>query len=159
MQPHVVAFPFHQSPAPGSRASDTARADPARERHDAAPIKRLLNRSIVGWPPPALAPIDASGATTVGWSSPFQGLANSTPRGHMSLSENRPQKGGTGGQAHFAPKPPQNEPVPEGCRLGSIYMMPPPTSSVAPGRVNLKCDPVPGSDSTQMAPPCRSTVV
>jgi 5-oxoprolinase (ATP-hydrolysing) len=36
--------------------------------------------------------------------------------GNESLSENRPQRGG---QAHFAPKAPQNEPVPDGSRIGS----------------------------------------
>jgi hypothetical protein len=33
-----------------------------------------------------------------------------------NLSENRPQRGG---QAHFAPRAPQNEPVPDGFRIGS----------------------------------------
>jgi hypothetical protein len=34
----------------------------------------------------------------------------------QSLSENRPQRGG---QAHFAPRAPQNEPDPDGSRIGS----------------------------------------
>ncbi len=43
------------------------------------------------------------------------------PNGHNDtdascLSENRPRKGG---QAHFAPRAPQNEPVPAGSRIGS----------------------------------------
>ena len=33
------------------------------------------------------------------------------------LSQNRPQRGG---QAHFAPKTPQNEPVPDGSGLGCV---------------------------------------
>ncbi len=37
-------------------------------------------------------------------------------RANKNLSQNRPQ---TGGQAHFAPKTPQNEPVPDGSGIGS----------------------------------------
>ena len=36
--------------------------------------------------------------------------------GLYCLSENRPRRGG---QAHFAPRAPQNEPVPAGFRIGS----------------------------------------
>jgi len=43
-------------------------------------------------------------------------LSAPTPRGPKNLSENLPKRGG---QAHFAPKTPQNEPVPGGFRIGS----------------------------------------
>ena len=46
------------------------------------------------------------------------GVKNSMKLGNTSycLSENRPRRGG---QAHFAPRAPQNEPVPAGSRIGS----------------------------------------